>query len=84
MNLDQIREVATRYKEILPEGKKSDLQHTFPLSRESAEHCSWMCDQIISKDFDRDKAMRWLCFVQGCLWILGLRSVDNMREDNRS
>ena len=30
----------------------------------------------------REKAMRWIGFVQGALWTMGLRSIDAMREDN--
>jgi len=30
-----------------------------------------------------EKAVRWLCFVQGILWVSGKSSIDSMREDNR-
>jgi hypothetical protein len=30
------------------------------------------------------KSMRWLGFVQGALWGLGLVSIDNMKELNRT
>lgn len=31
-----------------------------------------------------EKAMRWLGFIQGCLWMVGEKTVDEMREDNRA
>jgi hypothetical protein len=29
-----------------------------------------------------EKAMRWLGFIQGVLWSTGVRTIDQMREDN--
>lgn len=53
---------------------------------ERARHCLWMCGQVESYlgAGEREKAMRWLGFVQGTLWILGLRGIDAMREDVRA
>ncbi len=31
-----------------------------------------------------EKVMRWLGFLQGVLWLAGAKSIDTMREDNRS
>lgn len=31
----------------------------------------------------RSKAMRWLCFMQGVLWIQGAYSIDEMKTHNR-
>jgi len=31
----------------------------------------------------RDKAMRWLGFVQGYLWSIGAAEIDDMKDDNR-
>ena len=30
-----------------------------------------------------EKAMRWLGFIQGVLWICGIYTIDEMREHNR-
>ncbi len=47
-------------------------------------HIVWMATQGI--EFvgrgDRDKAMRWLGFIQGALWGKGLVSIDESREVN--
>jgi len=31
-----------------------------------------------------EKAFRWLGFVQGALWALGLMTIEQLRNDNRS
>jgi hypothetical protein len=47
-------------------------------------HCHWMCQQAEGwADVDREKAMRWLCFVQGCLHCYSLFTVNEMREHNK-
>lgn len=56
-------------------------------------HVLWMLDQmsnIMSKVEDawddpsvQGKIYRWLGFIQGVLWCAGLRSIDEMRDDNR-
>lgn len=60
-------------------------------------HISWMCEEaqtflrpfecVCGQDHGPDprkveKAMRWLGFVQGCLWCLSLKSLNNLREDS--
>ena len=42
-----------------------------------------MCGKVLA-GMDKDKAMRWLCFIQGCFWCLGVRKIADMKEDNRS
>lgn len=53
-------------------------------------HCLWMLNEVrvlmmgtTVEDRDIAKAERWICFVQGVLWSANLRTVDEMREDNR-
>lgn len=47
-------------------------------------HLRWMCIQI--KEFAEagrvDKAQRWLGFVQGACWILGMQSVEDSKRQN--
>jgi hypothetical protein len=31
----------------------------------------------------RNKAMRWLCFIQGVLWIQGMFTINEMKDHNR-
>lgn len=55
------------------------------MNRDRAQHLLWMCDEAARflESGEREKAMRWVGFVQGTFWILGLRSIDAMREDVR-
>lgn len=50
------------------------------------EHVAWMLTKI--PEFlaagRREKAMRWLGFVQGYLWSRGFASIDEMKEWNRA
>jgi hypothetical protein len=51
----------------------------------SLNHALWMCTVIEEqvKDGKAEKAERWLCFIQGVLWMNGICSIDEMRDDNR-
>jgi len=55
-------------------------------NRESSlQHAMWMCTAIEEqvKNGKCSKAERWLCFIQGVLWMNGICSIDEMRDDNR-
>ena len=60
-----------------------------PLSRKDVlAHCRWMIPEAIryaatQHESEVAKAMRWLCFIQGCLFTEGIMTIDEMREDNR-
>lgn len=48
------------------------------------DHCLFMCEMIQKFALEEpEKALRWVCFLQGVLWNSGLSSIDSMREDNR-
>lgn len=48
-------------------------------------HLAWMIEEIMRFWLHgrREKAMRWLGFVQGGLWSLHLVSIEELREMNR-
>lgn len=62
-------------------------------------HARWMCQEIMgflprhkidepppdSKETQAamEKAMRWFGFVQGLLWSTGIKTLDEIHEDNR-
>ncbi len=48
-------------------------------------HILWMCDKIeeMITHNQIDKSMRRLGFIQGVLWTTGLRTIDQLKEDNR-
>jgi hypothetical protein len=47
-------------------------------------HLLWMCHTIplFLAEGRREKAMRWLGFLQGSAWALRLRSIESMKRDN--
>lgn len=49
-------------------------------------HCHGMLDKMdeFLKKGKREKAMRWLCFVQGCLWSNGYHTIGQLADHNRS
>lgn len=59
------------------------------------EHAAWMCEEMIrtldaseaaaiDQDSLHEKVNRWLGFVQGILWVTGMRTIEQMRDDNRT
>lgn len=48
-------------------------------------HVLWMCGEIRKyvASGDIERVMRWLGFVQGALWSLRYKTIDEMRDDNR-
>lgn len=46
-------------------------------------HCRWMIQEATTwDDSRREKAMRWLSFVQGVLWGEGDVSIDELKQMN--
>jgi len=73
---DKIREVLKLYK---------DLLRNYPENL-TDNHCFWMLFQIsdmLNDDPDMEKVMRWLGFVQGCLWCRNYYSIEELKEHNR-
>jgi hypothetical protein len=46
------------------------------------KHLQWMLEEIETMT-DENKRNRWIGFVQGCCWQLGLFTIDEMREHVR-
>ncbi len=56
-----------------------------PASMDAFGHAKWMLDKIeefVAED-KLDKANRWLGFVQGIFYALGLYTINQMRDHNR-
>lgn len=54
-------------------------------------HCRWMCREALEKflslgasQSDFEKAMRWMCYVQGVTNALGIYSCNDLRDHSRS
>ena len=90
MTPEQIRLACVKYERMISGAKITPEQ--FPTTvkqsvgvEDSLAHARWMCGEILSLLIQGkvEKAERWLCFVQGVLWVNGLSSIDEMRDDNR-
>jgi len=86
----QIYQLAEKYRDHLTaigtKGQRQDTSRAFiPTRDQSLAHALWMCETILDHLGHglTSKAERWLCFVQGVLWVTGLSSIDSMRDDNR-
>lgn len=83
MTGDKIIMVAMRYLHEL-----NQLQYTPKRSTEDRldylNHAAWMCQELIEKigEFNIEKSMRWLGFIQGVLWVCGIHTIDEMRRHN--
>jgi len=49
-------------------------------------HCHGMLDKMeeFLKQGRKEKAMRWLCFIQSCLWSNGYFTIGQFADHNRS
>jgi hypothetical protein len=45
-------------------------------------HVCWMCYELRYVHKDRDKMMRWLCFIQGVFAAHGVYSINELRWHN--
>jgi hypothetical protein len=52
--------------------------------RRALGHVAWMCAEakkLVEED-RIEKAMRWLGFIQGALWMASFFSINNLKVDN--
>lgn len=91
MDPTQILKVSSKYETILhgagARAEKCDTSLNIEAGDPcTLEHCAWMCGEIEHqvRIGEREKAVRWICFIQGVLWASGLLSIDSMRDDNRT
>lgn len=95
MTKTQIITVAQRYISIVESAtgvvdvkrlneSKATLNVGLLDSHDVASHLRWMCQKIgeIVRDDEIEKAMRWLGFLQGALWVLSFRTIEQMKHDN--
>jgi hypothetical protein len=47
------------------------------------KHLTYMCESIISGEVVGEKAHRWIGWLQGCLYMNGLTTLDEMKELNK-
>jgi hypothetical protein len=90
MTADQIIKALNRYAAIF-ELRPGVRPFRFPVDgrnpsqAESLGHLYWMVIEAKNNAVaNPDKAVRWLCFIQGALWQMGGHSIDEFRADNLS
>lgn len=82
MTKNRVREILAHYQEVLS-GKGYVSIRDF--SHPNGDHLFWMCEQagVFLEANQIEKAMRWLGFIQGAMWYADIRSVEEMRQDNK-
>ncbi len=49
------------------------------------EHCHGMLDRMVQflQEGNLEKCQRWIGFIQCALWVSGIYTLENMKDDNR-
>lgn len=57
-----------------------ELKESTPL-----EHARWMCPVAIEhvQDGNKEKAFRWLGFIQGVLWMSNIYTLNDLKNHSR-
>jgi hypothetical protein len=88
MTKEQVQQVLAQYEKQLRElGYKPNRLNNSEVVGHAVrtEHILWMCvetQDVILRADKLEKAMRWLGFIQCGLWLLGFRSIEEMKRDN--
>lgn len=83
--IDDYRSLLKDYYAFPIEPKRFEIKSIKPAWSDAVPHLLWMLDQLENdpKFMEQpDKAMRWVCFIQGVMWMKGMMSVDEFRADN--
>jgi hypothetical protein len=75
MTSERIIEVIELYRQKL---------ETLDQSNEQIAYLSNMLTRFPSVAKHQDKAMRWLCFMQGVFWSNGIYSIEELKKHNKS
>lgn len=89
MTSEQVLAAAEKYEALVrrhvTEAKRFSLVGLLPSKQDCLAHVLYMVPGLREhlSSGKSEKAMRWLGFVQGVLWVVGLMSIDEMKDDNR-
>ncbi len=89
MTTDGILRIIALYRDRLKKAASARCPNDrLPDFEEAARHCKWMLGEMErhAAEWPEDKLNRWLGFVQGALWMLGVYTIDDLRNhviDNR-
>lgn len=63
---------------------RSVADYTNPNANVASSHALWMCHETLKfAEAKPDKAMRWLCFIQGVMWSHCGCTIEEFKDDNR-
>jgi len=78
MTTEKIREAFAACRALLPAHLKAERGGL------RGPHLVFMCEEGASyAEHRREKAMRWLGFVQGALWALDIAPISDLKNMNR-
>jgi hypothetical protein len=89
MDAQKLLEVIGKYEGLLQALNYEPLQYPtneFLVSdHKGVCHALWLLGEAknLVKNGELYKALRWICFVQGVIWMTGALKVDRFREDNK-
>lgn len=92
MTGQKVMELLARYDHYLGSIDVEAVQFTpveydnvYPNYPKVLGHCRWMCQTAAEfVEGDKEKAMRWMCYVQGVLNCTGHFSCTQLRDHSRS
>lgn len=74
---------------FLTKSERCDTGKVYPIYPDpmavKLNHVWWACEQakVFATEGRKEKAFRWLGFVQGALWMNGVYSIDDLANHNR-
>lgn len=79
MSYEKINEILDRYEDLL-----GNLQDANTPNKPEVVHMLSMIPKMreFNKHARREKLMRWLGFLQGALWSLGVYSIEELKSHN--
>ena len=90
MKKEKILEVINSYERWFKENKipktKGSHDEISKSKNDILAHCHGMLDEmkIFLKENRINKLYRWLGFIQGCFWSLGIFTLNSLKNANRS
>lgn len=84
-HLHVLRKYAEKFERWSRERCPGDYDGVPGMGR-AVKHANWMLHELLERleagHMDEGKVNRWLGFIQGVLWSMGLFTIDEMREHN--
>ncbi len=88
MTFDKVHEILRRYASdfraagALP--VRDSGEGPLPLGGMDKDHLLWMCEEVLTwPDERKEKAMRWLGFIQGVLAIIDGVPINTLKDTNK-